>query len=134
MFTVVVKVNMCCDHIGCSSVGWSVDPVIDKSDIDAEDMDCTGEPFAHGHAYVAFSRVSDCDNIRVIVISECQLLACTGELLGASPIFLSGAFSVHLRQNCSLFRKLPAYCRSKGRYVPRPYWLLFCWMVGGSSH
>ena len=63
---------MCCDHIGCSSVGWSVDPVIDKSDIDAEDMDCTGEPFA-------FSRVSDCDNIRVIIISECQLLDCTGE-------------------------------------------------------
>ena len=56
-----------------------MDPVIDKSDIDAEDMDCTGEPFAHGHAYVAFSRVSDCDNIRVIVISECQLLDCTGE-------------------------------------------------------
>ncbi len=103
MFTVVViKVDMCCDHIGCSSVEWSVDPVIDKSDIDAEDMDCTGEPFARGHAYVAFSRVSDCDNIRVIVISECQLLDCTGELLGASPIFLSGAFSVHLRQNCSI--------------------------------
>jgi hypothetical protein len=30
-------------------------------------LDCTGEPFAHGHAYVAFSRVTDCDNIRVIV-------------------------------------------------------------------
>ena len=30
-------------------------------------LDCTGEPFAHGHAYVAFSRVRDCDNIRVYV-------------------------------------------------------------------
>ena len=30
-------------------------------------LDCTGEPFAHGHAYVAFSRVRDCDNIRLIV-------------------------------------------------------------------
>jgi hypothetical protein len=30
-------------------------------------VDCTGEPFAHGHAYVAFSRVRDCDNIRVYV-------------------------------------------------------------------
>jgi hypothetical protein len=25
-------------------------------------LDCTGEPFAHGHAYVAFSRVRDCEN------------------------------------------------------------------------
>ena len=30
-------------------------------------VDCTGEPFAHGHAYVAFSRVRDCDNIKVFV-------------------------------------------------------------------
>ena len=30
-------------------------------------LDCTGEPFAHGHAYVAFSRVRDCANIRVFV-------------------------------------------------------------------
>ena len=30
-------------------------------------LDCTGEPFIHGHAYVAFSRVRDCDNIRVYV-------------------------------------------------------------------
>ena len=35
-------------------------------------LDCTGEPFAHGHAYVAFSRVRDCDNVRVIV-DESQL-------------------------------------------------------------
>ena len=33
-------------------------------------LDCTGEPFAHGHAYVAFSRVRDCDNIRVFVQDE----------------------------------------------------------------
>jgi hypothetical protein len=32
--------------------------------------DCTGEPFAHGHAYVAFSRVRDCSNIRVFVQDE----------------------------------------------------------------
>ena len=30
-------------------------------------IDCTGEPFAHGHAYVAFSRVRDCNNVRVYV-------------------------------------------------------------------
>jgi hypothetical protein len=30
-------------------------------------LDCIGEPFAHGHAYVAFSRVRDCDKIRLIV-------------------------------------------------------------------
>jgi hypothetical protein len=30
-------------------------------------IDCTGEPFAHGHAYVAFSRVRDCKNVRVFV-------------------------------------------------------------------
>ena len=33
-------------------------------------LDCTGEPFAHGHAYVAFSRVRDCNNIRVFVTEE----------------------------------------------------------------
>ena len=30
-------------------------------------IDCTGEPFAHGHAYVAFSRVRDCKNVKVFV-------------------------------------------------------------------
>ena len=33
-------------------------------------LDCTGEPFAHGHAYVAFSRVRDCNNIRVFITDE----------------------------------------------------------------
>ena len=33
-------------------------------------LDCTGEPFAHGHAYVAFTRVRDCNNIRVFVTHE----------------------------------------------------------------
>jgi hypothetical protein len=35
-------------------------------------IDCTGEPFAHGHAYVAFSRVRNCKNVRVYV-NEDQL-------------------------------------------------------------
>ena len=35
-------------------------------------IDCTGEPFAHGHAYVAFSRVRNCKNVRVFV-NEDQL-------------------------------------------------------------
>ena len=35
-------------------------------------VDCTGEPFAHGHAYVAFSRVRNCKNVRVFV-NEDQL-------------------------------------------------------------
>jgi hypothetical protein len=35
-------------------------------------IDCTGEPFAHGHAYVAFSRVRNCQNVRVFV-NEDQL-------------------------------------------------------------
>ena len=30
-------------------------------------IDCRNEPFAHGHAYVAFSRVRDCKNVRVFI-------------------------------------------------------------------
>ena len=37
-------------------------------------IDCTGEPFAHGHAYVAFSRVRNCKNVKVFV-NEDQLHA-----------------------------------------------------------
>jgi hypothetical protein len=33
-------------------------------------IDCTGEPFAHGHAYVAFSRVRNCKNARVYVTED----------------------------------------------------------------
>jgi len=40
-------------------------------------IDSTGEPFAHGHAYVAFSRVRNCKNIvyqEVIQFIYCKLL------------------------------------------------------------
>ena len=40
-------------------------------------MDCRGEPFAHGHAYVAFSRVRYSNNIRLFVKKE-QLHECDG--------------------------------------------------------
>jgi ATP-dependent exoDNAse (exonuclease V) alpha subunit len=33
-------------------------------------VDCTGEPFAHGHAYVSFSRVRLSDNICAYVHEE----------------------------------------------------------------
>jgi hypothetical protein len=35
-------------------------------------IDCIGEPFAHGHGYVAFSRASDCLNVSALV-TESQL-------------------------------------------------------------
>ena len=40
---------------------------ITESNYEQSFINCIGEPFAHGHAYVAFSRVRDCDKIRLIV-------------------------------------------------------------------
>jgi len=40
-------------------------------------LDCTGEPF--GHAYVAFTRVRDCNNIRVFFVTHEQIRPIGGD-------------------------------------------------------
>jgi citrate lyase synthetase len=33
-------------------------------------LDTIGEPFTHGHLYVAVSRITNCDNIRLFITPE----------------------------------------------------------------
>ena len=33
-------------------------------------LDCIGEPFAHGHLYVATSRIRNCENIRLFITRD----------------------------------------------------------------
>jgi citrate lyase synthetase len=33
-------------------------------------LDCIGEPFAHGHLYVATSRIRNCENIRLFLTQD----------------------------------------------------------------
>ena len=64
-------------------------------------IDCTGEPFAHGHAYVAFSKVRDCNNVRVFVNKD-QLheIGIRGRDLELMPFITNIVYQDYCRCRC----------------------------------